>query len=105
MATENIIMAMVRAGGDRQEVHEQIRQHSLEAAAQVKQYGRPNDLLHRIRSDAAFARIHADLEQLLEPSSFVGRAPQQVRQFLEEEVYPALLPWKEQLPASRELHV
>ncbi|MEC7986676.1 MAG: adenylosuccinate lyase [Myxococcota bacterium] len=105
MATENIIMAMVRAGGDRQEVHEQIRQHSIEAAAQVKQHGRANDLLERIQGDPLFAPIHSEIDRLLEPTSFVGRAPQQVTQFLEEEVATALLPWKDKLPSSQELSV
>ena len=90
MATENIIMAMVRRGGDRQEVHEAIRVHSLAAARVVKVEGGDNDLLDRIRSDAFFAPIHADLEVLLEPSTFVGRAPEQVARFLSDEVAPAL---------------
>jgi len=105
MATENIIMAMVRAGGDRQEVHEVIRQHSLAAAAEVKQHGRRNDLLQRVRKDSFFAPIHNELERLLEPSSFVGRSPAQVKQFLEEELYPALEPWSGSLPSSAELQV
>ena len=90
MATENIIMAMVKRGGDRQEVHEAIRTHSMDAARVVKVEGGDNDLLDRIRQDVYFAPIHGDLEALLEPSTFVGRAPQQVDLFLEEEVRPAL---------------
>ena len=90
MATENIIMAMVRRGADRQEVHEAIRTHSMDAARVVKVEGGDNDLIDRIRQDPFFASIHADLEALLEPSTFVGRAPQQVDAFLKHEVDAAL---------------
>ncbi len=90
MATENIIMAMVRRGSDRQEVHEAIRTHSMEAARVVKDEGGENDLIERIRGDAFFAPIHSDLEALLDPSTFTGRAQQQVEAFLAEEVEPAL---------------
>ena len=90
MATENIIMAMVRRGGDRQEIHEAIRVHSHDAARVVKEEGGDNDLLDRIRNDVLFAPIHDDLETLLDPSTFVGRAPEQVHQFLNNEVRPAL---------------
>lgn len=90
MATENLIMAMVRRGADRQEVHEAIRVHSLAAAAVVKQEGGENDLVQRVKGDPYFAPIHGDIDDLLEPATFVGRAPQQVTAFLEREVLPAL---------------
>jgi len=90
MATENILMAMVRKGADRQVVHEAIRQHSVDAARQVKEHGRDNDLLDRVRADATFAPVHADLDGLLDPRTFVGRAPEQVRAFLATEVAPVL---------------
>ncbi|MFP6619748.1 MAG: adenylosuccinate lyase [Pirellulaceae bacterium] len=86
MATENILMEAVAAGGDRQQLHEQIRQHSQEAAAVVKQEGRPNDLLQRLADDELFASV--DLASLMEASQFVGRAPEQVEQFLEQVVKP-----------------
>ena len=105
MATENIIMAMVRAGADRQEVHESIRTHSLEAARQVKEFGRPNDLLARIRHDAFYAPILDGLDELLDPSTFVGRAPEQVVAFLDEEVLPAVQPYRDQIPSAGELRV
>ncbi|MFW5830123.1 MAG: adenylosuccinate lyase, partial [Planctomycetota bacterium] len=105
MATENVIMALVAAGGDRQEAHERIRVLAQEAAAVVKQEGRDNDLIDRIRSDAFFAPIHDRLDALLDPRTFVGRAPQQVRGFLDGEVAEALQPWQEQLTGSSELNV
>jgi adenylosuccinate lyase len=86
MATENILMAVVAAGGDRQQVHERIRQHSQAAAATVKQLGGQNDLLQRLASDPAFARV--DWDRVVDSSRFVGRAPQQVDEFLAEVVDP-----------------
>lgn len=86
MATENILMAAVGAGGDRQELHELIRQYSHEAGHQIKVEGNPNDLLERIGSDAAFAAV--DLNVLTDPSAYVGRAPEQVDEFIASEVEP-----------------
>ena len=80
MATEEILMAASAAGGDRQELHERIRRHSQAAAAQVKQEGRPNDLLDRLAADSAFAKIK--LKEVTDPRSFVGLAPRQVDDFL-----------------------
>jgi len=103
MATENILMAAVQAGGDRQELHERIRLHSQAAAEQVKMYGRPNDLLDRLNNDAAFDNV--DIEELLEPSAFIGRAPQQVDEFLAAEVQPVLEKYKDVLGEQSELKV
>uniref|UniRef100_A0A8D2DG18 Adenylosuccinate lyase n=1 Tax=Sciurus vulgaris TaxID=55149 RepID=A0A8D2DG18_SCIVU len=103
MATENIIMAMVKAGGSRQDCHEKIRVLSQQAAAVVKQEGGDNDLIERIQSDAYFSPIHSQLEHLLDPSSFTGRAPQQVQRFLEEEVYPLLKPYESVMNVKAEL--
>ncbi|MDH3719694.1 MAG: adenylosuccinate lyase [Planctomycetota bacterium] len=86
MATENILMAAVRAGGDRQELHERIRQHSQEAARAIKEQGRANDLLQRLTQDEAFAGV--DLQAAADPMQFVGRAPEQVDQFVAEVVEP-----------------
>ena len=86
MATENILMAAVAAGGDRQDLHERIRRHSQAAAAVVKEQGGANDLIERLKSDAAFAKV--DFAAALEPSKFIGRAPQQVDEFLAEVVDP-----------------
>ena len=80
----------VKAGGDRQVLHEAIRVHSMEAGAVVKGQGLPNDLLERIAKDPLFKAIHDKLDTLVEPSLFVGRAPQQVDEFLGEEIDPVL---------------
>ncbi|XP_063282471.1 adenylosuccinate lyase [Pelobates fuscus] len=103
MATENVIMAMVKTGGNRQDCHERIRVLSQQAAAVVKQEGGDNDLILRIRSDPYFAPIHSQLEQLLDPKSFIGRAPQQVRKFLKEEVIPLLTPYQSKMDVKIEL--
>ncbi len=105
MATENVIMAMVRAGADRQEVHESIRVHSQAAASRVKNEGADNDLLDRIRGDRFFAPIHAVLDSLLDPRTFVGRAPEQTRAFVRGDVAAALLPWKDRLSGGQGLRV
>lgn len=86
MASENLLMAAVTAGGDRQELHERIRQHSQAAAAVVKNEGRPNDLVQRLQADPAFT--HMDFSATMDPSRFVGRAPQQVDEFIAQIVYP-----------------
>jgi adenylosuccinate lyase len=86
MASENILMAGVAAGGDRQDLHERIRQHSQAAALVVKRDGQPNDLLERISSDEAFQNV--DVRAAMDPIHFVGRAPQQVDEFLAEVVRP-----------------
>jgi adenylosuccinate lyase len=96
MATEAILMAAVAAGGDRQDLHERIRRHSLAAAAQVKEKGGDNDLLARLAADAAFEGV--DLNAMLDPARFVGRAPEQVDEFLSEVVAPIR---KRYPPASR----
>jgi len=90
MATEEILMAAVRAGGDRQELHERIRKHSQAAANRVKQDGKPNDLLRRIARDPAFASVRDRIPKLTDPKNFVGRAPQQVDEFIAREVEPLL---------------
>ncbi len=90
MATENIMMDAVKAGGDRQELHERIRQHSMAAGRVVKEEGKPNDLLERIAADPAFGMTLEQLEAHLEPSAYVGRAPQQVEAYISEVVQPML---------------
>jgi adenylosuccinate lyase len=90
MATENIIMAGVKKGGDRQELHEVIRVLSQEAAQVVKGEGKENDLLDRILATPSFGLNQADLNEILDTRKFVGRAPEQVVEFIEEEVFPAI---------------
>lgn len=97
MSTENIIMAMVKKGGDRQICHEKIRVLSHEAGAQVKQHGKDNDFLDRVKADPYFAPIAKDLDELLVSSTYIGRAPEQVTEFLTEEVQPIIQLYKEQL--------
>jgi len=90
MATENIMMAAVKLGGNRQDLHEAIRTHSMEAGRLVKEFGKENDLLERIKADPLFEKVKDSIKDLMEPSGFIGRAPQQVVEFLEEEVDPVL---------------
>lgn len=90
MATEAILMRAVKRGGDRQDLHERIRRHSVAAAERVKNEGGINDLGERILSDPAFGLSEADMAEALDPARYVGRAPQQVDAFLEEEVAPVL---------------
>ena len=103
MATENILMAAVTAGGDRQKVHERIRKHSLAAAEQVKKHGRANDLIERLKADKAFANV--DMKKMVDPATFVGRAPQQVDEFVEAEVEPIRKRYADLLGLSVELTV
>lgn len=86
MASENILMAAVARGGDRQDLHERIRRHSQAAGEVVKREGRPNDLLQRLAADEAFAGV--DLTATLDPAQFVGRAPEQVDEFVAEVIEP-----------------
>ncbi|MEE1018649.1 MAG: lyase family protein, partial [Acutalibacteraceae bacterium] len=90
MATENILMDAVKLGGDRQELHEHIRVHSMAAAKRVKQDGLDNDLLQRIADDEAFGMNLEQLEKILKPENFVGMAPSQVDLFMETVVKPIL---------------
>jgi adenylosuccinate lyase len=90
MATENIMMDAVKRGGNRQDLHEKIREHSMAAGAVVKQEGKENDLVDRIAADPAFGMTKEEIEALLEPKNFVGRAPEQTTEFLTEVVQPIL---------------
>ena len=90
MATENIIMATVKRGGDRQILHERIREHSMAAAHRVKSEGGTNDLLDRIAADPHFAHIAQTLDSILDPRAYVGRAPEQTQEFVEQVIDPLL---------------
>jgi len=86
MMTEEILMAGVQGGGDRQDLHERIRRHSLAASEQVKMHGRPNDLIERMETDDALRKIN--VRGVADPSKFIGRAPQQVDAFIKRVVLP-----------------
>lgn len=90
MATENILMEAVKKGGDRQELHEKIREHSMKAGNRVKDEGLNNDLLERIAEDDTFGLTLADMKELLEPEEYIGRAPEQTQELIEEYIMPIL---------------
>ena len=105
MATENIMMDAVKAGGDRQELHERIRQLSMEAGKNVKEKGLDNNLLELIAQDPTFGMSLESLKACMEPSRYVGRAPQQVDEFLAEVIQPILDENKEVLGMTAEINV
>jgi adenylosuccinate lyase len=90
MATENIIMAGVKKGGDRQDLHERIRVHSMAAGAVVKTEGKPNDLLERIAADPAFALSTSEIDDLLKPELYIGRSASQTSEFVNDVLKPAI---------------
>ncbi len=90
MASENILMAAVKRGGDRQTLHEAIREHAMAAGRVVKEEGGANDLLERIAGDARFGLKREDIEKLLNPADYIGRCPEQVDSFIKNEVDPIL---------------
>ncbi len=90
MATENILMAAVKAGGNRQELHEAIRVHSMEAAKQIKEFGQDNDLIERIKNDPAFSSIKDRIDSIVNPHDFIGRAPEQVEELVATYIEPLL---------------
>ena len=105
MATENIMMDAVKAGGDRQELHERIRELSMEAGRTVKVEGKDNDLLERIAADPAFNLTIEELRKSMEPSRYVGRAKEQTTAFIEKTVQPVLDAHKEMLGMTAEINV
>ncbi len=105
MATENIMMDAVKAGGDRQELHERIRELSMEAGANVKQRGLENNLLELIAADPAFNMTLAQLEETMDAARYTGRAKEQVEAFLKEIVNPLLAANKELLGVTAEINV
>ena len=105
MATENIMMNAVLKGGDRQELHEKIRCHSMAAGAVVKEQGKDCDLLRRIAEDKSFGLTLSELEGIMNPADYVGRAPAQVQEFLSEFVAPVLEKYKDDIENTAELNV
>jgi len=103
MATEEILMAAVAHGGDRQELHESIRKHSLAAAARVKQDGKSNDLIERLRNDSAFSKVN--LADVLDAKRFIGRAPEQTESFNAKVIAPIRARYQAQLAQDVHLRV
>ena len=105
MATENIMMSAVKKGGDRQELHERLRVHSIAAGKAVKEEGLPNDLIARVCGDPAFGLAPEEAEALLQPEAFTGRAPRQVEEYLAEVIDPILEANRELLGDKAEINV
>ena len=105
MATENIMMDAVKAGGDRQELHEKIRRLSMEAGRNVKEKGMDNNLLELIAADPAFNLNLSDLQKLMEPARYTGRAKEQVEEFLADVIRPILEENRELLGVKAEILV
>lgn len=105
MATENIMMDAVRKGGNRQDLHERIRVHSLEAGRMVKVEGKKNDLIERIAADEMFGVTLEELNEILKPEKYIGCSPMQVEEFLKNEVAPVLENYKEDEKIDNEINV
>ncbi len=105
MATENIMMDAVKAGGDRQELHEKIRQHSMAAGRKIKEEGGANDLVDRIAADPAFGMNREQITALMEPKNFTGCAEEQTERFLTDEVSPVLEKYKDRLGLEADINV
>jgi len=103
MATEDIMMEAVKKGGNRQEIHELIRVHSHAAAAQVKQHGKANDLIERLKADHAFKNV--DFKSVLDPKAYIGRSPEQVDDFIKEVISPIRKNYRKSLNKKVELKV
>ena len=105
MATENIMMEAVKRGKDRQELHEQIRVHSMAAAQRVKGEGLDNDLIDRIINDDSFGLSKEEILAIIDPTKFVGRAPSQVVEFIDEYVDPIIKNNEDALKIKSEITV
>lgn len=105
MASENIMMDAVKRGGNRQELHERIREHAMAAGKVVKELGEPNDLLERIAGDPAFGLSMEDLDKIVVPENYTGRSAEQVKEFIENCVKPALAAYHGELGKDYELTV
>ena len=105
MASENIMMKAVKKGGDRQELHERLREHAVAAAAVVKQEGKPNDMIARVEADPAFGLTREEIEAELSPEAFTGRAPEQVEEYLRDVIQPLLDANPEDVGLKAELSV
>jgi adenylosuccinate lyase len=103
MATENILMKLVSKGGNRQRAHEEIRVLSHQASDVVKQKGKPNDLIERIKKTPFFSSIVDEIDEMMDPKNFIGRCPEQVIKYCQDpegEVQTKLKPYKKYIEAS-----
>ena len=105
MATENIMMSAVKKGGDRQELHERLRMHSIAAAKVVKEEGLENDLIDRICADDSFMLTRSEIDAILKPENFIGRSVEQVEEFISTAIAPILKENQSILGESAELSV
>lgn len=105
MATENILMACVKAGGNRQELHERIRELSMQASYTVKKEGKACNLIELIKHDDAFAKVRDDIDEMINPMFFIGRSANQVEEFIENEVKPILEKNKNELGETASIEV
>lgn len=105
MATENILMEAVKKGGDRQELHEKIREHSMAAGSRVKEEGLNNDLLERIAGDDTFGLTLEDIKDLLKPEEYIGRAAEQTQELIEEHIMPIIEKYRGDISGEVELRV
>ena len=105
MATETILMEAVKRGGDRQELHERIREHSMEAAKQVKMFGKPNQLLDMIKADPSFGLSGTEIDQLVDPQKFTGCAGIQTQDFINIHVRPVLIEYADFLDVTGDVNV
>lgn len=105
MATENIMMECVKAGGNRQELHERIRVLSMQASKNVKAEGKENNLIDLIKADGMFAAVKDSLDGILDAKNFIGRSPEQVEEFIAEEIDPILEKHRDLLGKSGEVRV
>jgi adenylosuccinate lyase len=105
MATEMILMDAVKAGGDRQELHERIRVHSMAAGKRVKEEGAANDLIERIAADPAFGMNKEQLDAIMDPKNFIGCAAMQTQDYLDEVVAPILKANEESLGMTAAINV
>ncbi|ADQ40618.1 adenylosuccinate lyase [Caldicellulosiruptor acetigenus I77R1B] len=105
MATENILMEAVKRGGDRQDLHERIRRYSMEAGRNVKEFGKENNLIELISNDPSFKLSKEEIEAILDPKKFVGRAPSQVQEYYDEYVKPILEKYKDELDFESQVNI
>ncbi len=105
MATENIMMDAVKAGGDRQELHELVRQHSMAAGRVVKEEGKPNDLIERISNDPKFGLSKEEIESHMQPINYVGRSIQQTEEFFSDYIDPILEEHQNELGLAAQINV